>query len=78
MSELVGLEGPFDQFGVLPLHVHCGYEVAVGMVIYSKRSGVYCKDHLQFDTVRQFRSTYSNFIRASALTNEKNFSIRRF
>ena len=78
MSELVGLEGPFDQLGTLPLHDHCGYEVAVGMAIYSRRPGRYSKDHLQFDTVRQFRSTYSNFIRASALANKRTLALGDF
>jgi hypothetical protein len=39
LSELVGLQGPYVHEGPLPDHDHCGYEVAVQMLLYSKRPG---------------------------------------
>ena len=46
MSEQVGLQELFEQTTALPLHDHCGYEVAAGMLLYSTRPGRYSKDHL--------------------------------
>ena len=71
MSEQVGLLGPFEQTSTLPLYDHCGYEVAIGMLLYSTRPGRYSNTHLQFDTVRKLRSSFSDFIRASP---DSNFS----
>ena len=51
------------------MYDHCGYEVAVGMLLYSTRPGRYSNTHLQFDTVRKLRSSYSDFIRASPNSN---------
>jgi hypothetical protein len=69
MSGLVGLAGPYLHEGPLPGFDHCGYEVAVQMLLYSKRPGKYSKSHLQFDTIRKLRSAYSNQIRASPQSN---------
>jgi hypothetical protein len=69
MSELVGLTGPYVHDGPLPNHDHCGYEVAVQILLYSKRPGIHSQSHLQFDTVRKLRSSYSNQVRASPQAN---------
>lgn len=39
MSSQLGLEGPFEQTSTLPQFDHCGYEAAIGMLLYSTRSG---------------------------------------
>ena len=75
MSQQVGLEGPFEQTEPLPLFDHCGYEVAAGMLLYSTRPGKYSKDHLQIDTVRKLRSSYSDFIRASSASNKSTVAM---
>lgn len=52
----------------MPSHDHCGYEVAIAMVLASQRPGRHLKCYLQFDTIRQIRTGYSNIERASSKT----------
>lgn len=66
ISETLGLEGPYIHEGPLPSHDHCGYEVAIQMVIYSRREGRNSKTHLQPDSIRRLRSAYGNQARSSA------------
>ena len=75
MSESVSLQGPFEQIAGLPREDHCGYEVAIGITLYSKRPGKYSKDHLQYDTIRKLRSSYSDFVRSSSAANYLTFSM---
>ena len=39
LSDQVGLEGPYEHFGPLPFKDHCGYEVAIQMVLHSRQPG---------------------------------------
>ena len=64
-TEMVGLTGPFKHTALMPWRDHAGYEVAVAMLLYSRRKGKHASDHMQFDTVRSFRTVYGNFVRAS-------------
>jgi hypothetical protein len=75
LSRLVGLDAPYIHEGPLPSHDHCGYEVAIQMLIYSKRPGKYSKTHLQFETIRKLRSSYSNQVRASPQSNVESMSL---
>ena len=68
LSELVGLDGGYYQEGPLPAHDHAGYELAVQMVMLSRRPGRHSKTHTQFATIRKLRSAFSNFQRASNKT----------
>jgi hypothetical protein len=65
MSRLVGLDGPYYHEGPFPDFDHCGFEVAIQMVLYSRREGRNSSSHLQFDTIRMLRSSYGSQIRAS-------------
>jgi len=65
-SDSVGLKGPFISFGPMPTHDHCGYEIAIDMVLASRSVGRHSKTHLQFETIRKLRTAYANFERASA------------
>ena len=56
LSKLVGLRGPYIHEGPFPDYDHCGYEVAVQILLYSKREGRTTKSHLQFDTIRKVRT----------------------
>ena len=51
--QLVGLEGPFKYTQQLLWSDHCGYEVAIEILLYSRREGKNT-DHLQYDTIRSF------------------------
>jgi len=78
LSRLVGLEGPYSQYGDLPMYDHCGYEVAIGILLYSRQPGKYDKTYTQYDTIRHLRSTYSNFVRASPQSNIEKFALGDF
>jgi hypothetical protein len=47
--------------GPLPKEDHCGYEVAVEMLIHSCRAGSYLAAYTQFDTIRKLRTVFSNY-----------------
>ena len=76
LSATVGLDGPFEQWGVLPNHYHCGYEVAINMLLYSMQKGRYNDEYVQFDTIRKLRSAYSNHVRAYVQGNQTTISIQ--
>jgi hypothetical protein len=69
ISARLGLLGPYLDPGPLPVHDHCGYEVALQVVVSSLEGGKYSKDHKQWDTIRRFRSCYSNQVRAARDAN---------
>ena len=75
LSDQVGLDGPYEHFGPLPFKDHCGYEVAIQMVLHSRLPGRYSKDHTQFDTIRQLRTAYSNQVRAAPQSNCNTLAI---
>ena len=75
LSALVGLKGPYIHEGPLPDYDHCGYEVAAQILLYSKRKGRTTKSHLQFDTIRKVRTSYSNQVRASPQMNSSTLSL---
>jgi hypothetical protein len=68
-SAALELSGPFPDYGPYPPFDHCGYEIALNMVMASLKSGKHADDHLQFDTIRKIRTAYSNFIRAAPFSN---------
>ena len=63
-SASVGLKAPFVHTQALPLFDHCGYKVAIGLILYSTRSGRNDPSYTEFDTIRGLRTVYSNCIRA--------------
>ena len=70
LSDLVGLSTSFIHTDHLPPYDHCGYEVAVQILLASRKGGKYSERYTQFDTIRHLRSTYSNFVRASPQANK--------
>jgi hypothetical protein len=75
MSSLVGLDGPYVVDGPLPDFDHCGYEVAVDTVLYSRRPGQHSKEYTQFDTIQKLRTAYSNHCHSTAQANRSSWSI---
>jgi hypothetical protein len=69
ISARLGLTGPYLNPGPLPAHDHCGYEVALQMVVSSMDGGRYSPDHKQWDTIRRFRACFSNQVRAAKDAN---------
>jgi hypothetical protein len=65
LSNLVGLHGPCIHDGPYSDHDHCGYEVAIDMLLMSRRPGRNSKSHLQFDTIQKLQSAYGNQVRLS-------------
>jgi hypothetical protein len=65
LSHLVGLKGPCVHDGPYPDYDHCGYEVAIDMLLMSRRPGKNARTHLQFDTIRKLQSAFGNQVRSS-------------
>lgn len=59
--------GPFKSYGPMPGFEHCGYEIAVDMVLSSRSMGRHSKEHTQFDTIRKMRMSFANFERVSSV-----------
>ena len=59
-SKALGLTGPFEHSRPYPCEDHCGYKVALDILIYSRRPGGNTKDHVQFDTIKQTKACYSS------------------
>ena len=74
-SAKLGLKGPYLQDGPLPSHDHCGYEVAVQMLMNSLNKGRNNPNYTQFDTIRKIRTAYSNQIRASNHANHTSLTL---
>lgn len=75
LSESVGLEGPYVVTKALPQWDHCGYEVAIQMVLASLKPGKYSDVYTQWDTVRKYRTASSNQFRASSQAASQEVSL---
>jgi hypothetical protein len=75
LSALVGLDGPYVHKGPYPSFDHVGYEVAIQMVLMSRRKGRHSPTHLQFNTVRKLRTVYGNQMRAAPEANKVTLSL---
>jgi hypothetical protein len=75
MSAMVRLAGPYEADGPLLEHNHCGYEVAIEMLLHSRPPGSYSEAYTQFDTIRKLRTAFSNHCRASARANRTTMSL---
>jgi hypothetical protein len=71
LSQLNGLEGPCIHDGPYPDYDHCGYEVAIDMLLTSRRPGRNSKTHLQFNTIRKLQSAYGNQVRSSPQSTKR-------
>ena len=75
LSDQLGLDGPFTLKSPMPVHDHCGYELAISMVLYSTRPGRHDRNYTQFDTIRKLRTVCGNFIRAYGNSNHLNLAM---
>ena len=75
ISRRLNLDGPFYPPGPLPSYDHCGYEVAIMMVVESLGKGRHSETHKQWDTKRKMRSTFSNQIWAAAISNFSSLTL---
>jgi hypothetical protein len=71
----VGSDGPYLPPGPLPTTDHCGYKVAIQMVLSSLDAGNYSDSHKQWDTIRTLRTAYSNQVRAAAGANQSTYTL---
>ena len=69
LSRRLGLMGPYAEPGPLPPKDHCGYEVAMQIVLSSPDPGRHSPDYKQWDTIRRIRTVFSNQSRASRVAN---------
>jgi hypothetical protein len=75
LSEQVGLAGPYIHQGCMPERDEFGYEVAIQMVLASRHGGRHSSEYTQFDTIRKFRTAYSNQVRASPQANVNQITL---
>ena len=75
MAANLGFDPPVESPGPLPSFDHCGYKVAIMMVAKSTRPGRHSDSHVQWDTIRKYRSTISNQSRASRISNFTSWSM---
>ena len=78
LSNLVGLPGPFCYTDRNPEYDHVGYEVAIEILLLSRRPGRHSSTHTQFDTLRTLRSTYSNFSKSAPQNNKRVIALGDF
>jgi hypothetical protein len=76
LLKAVGLDGPYKVDGPLPDFDHCGYELAINTILYSRRPGRHTKEYTQFDTIRKLQTAYSNHCRLTAQANCSSWAIR--
>lgn len=75
LSESVGLSGPYMVTESFPTWDHCGYDVAIEMVLASLKPGRYSSDYTQWDTIRKLRTAFSNHFRASSQASSVELTI---
>jgi hypothetical protein len=75
LSAVVGIEPPYLEPGPLPSHDHCGYGVAIQLLLKSREAGKYHSSHQQWDTVRRMSVAYRNQVRASGVANSSTLSV---
>ncbi len=76
LSDQLGLNGPCLEPGPLPLYDHCGYEVAIQIVLASSwEAGQYLSTHQQWDIVRKLQSAFSNQVQTSARSNTQGLAL---
>jgi hypothetical protein len=51
LSDSVGLHGPYENNGVMPYNDHCGYEVAIQMLLACRKPGKHSAKNSQWDTI---------------------------
>jgi hypothetical protein len=75
LSKLVGLEPPYLEPGPLPDFDHCGYGMAIQLLLKPREAGRYHTSHQQWDTVRRMSMAYRNQVRASGAANSSTLSV---
>jgi hypothetical protein len=65
LSARMGTKGPYLDAGPFPMHNHCGYEIALQMVLDSTGQGVYSKDYKQCNTICRLRTAFGRQARTS-------------
>ena len=74
-SEQVELLGPFETLRPMPKHDHCGYQIAISMVLASTKRGKHSDQYTQFDTIRHLRSAFGTFNLISSQNAERNLTV---
>ncbi len=75
LSNMVGIDPPYLEPGPLPSFDHCGYGVAIQLLLKSREAGRYQSSHQQWDTVRRMSVAYRNQVRASGVANSSTLSV---
>lgn len=77
ICESLGIDSPFTHYNVMPGWDHAGYSVAIAILMKSRKPGKHDSRYQQYDTVRQLRSSYSNFVRAAPTNSGHTLAVGR-
>jgi hypothetical protein len=75
LSDFLGIEPPYVSVGPLPTFDHCGYAMAVLILLKSRQKGRYHSSHQQWETVRKLRTAFGNQSRSGAEANSSTLSM---
>ena len=75
LTATVSLVGPCASEGPFPASDNFGYEVAIIIVFSLRLSGRHNSEHTQWETIRKFRSTYSNYVRTTPKSVGENLQL---
>jgi len=74
-SDELDLPSPFVTHGPMPREDHCGYQIAISMVLASLRPGKHSKAYTQFDTIRNLRTAFGAFEMSSSANGDRNLTV---
>lgn len=77
ICESLDIKSPFVHQHTMPAWDHAGYSVAIAILIKSRKPGKHDERYQQYDTVRQLRSSFSNFIRAAPSSSGYTLALGR-
>ena len=66
LPKSIDLDSPFLSCGPMPHCDHCGYHVAVSMLLMLFKPRRHDKNYTKFETIRHLRSYYNNFKRITS------------
>jgi hypothetical protein len=75
LSTSAGAEPPYHEPGPLPPFDHCGYGVAIQLLLKSRKAGRYHTAYQQWDSIRRLSVAYRNQVRASGAANSSTLSV---
>lgn len=77
LCDSLGVISPFIHSHDMPCWDHAGYSIAIAILMKSRKAGKHDVRYQQYDTIRQLRSSFSNFVRAAPTNSGHTLSLGR-